>query len=225
MEHMITGKEMNMVDIIATLQKIGIVPVVKINDAKNAAGLAQALGRGGLPAAEITFRTDAAEQAIRQIAQRAPDVFVCAGTILSVENAKRAVEAGAKSIISPGTNPDVVEWCLHQQIPVIPGCATPSEVERCMRMGLKLVKLFPAEAVGGVKLLKALSGPYGDMKFMPTGGISQENVKNYLLLPNVVACGGSWMVPEALVDSADFHKIEALTRAAANLYTKLKTQA
>lgn len=199
------------------LQKIGIVPVIKITDAEKAVPLAEALRNGGLPAAEITFRTAAAEAAIRAVHKALPEVCVCAGTVLDVETAKRAVEAGAAAVISPGTNPEVVAWCIENDVPVIPGCATPSEIETCMRMGLDFVKLFPAEVVGGVSMLKALSGPYGAMRFMPTGGISPENVKNYLALSNVVCCGGSWMVPEKLLDAGDFKAIEALAREAAAL--------
>lgn len=202
---------------IGTLKKIGIVPVVKINRAETAVGLAKALCKGGLPAAEITFRTDAAEEAIRLIVQEVPEVFVCAGTVLNVENAEKAVKAGAKAIISPGTNLEVVRWCVNHSVPVIPGCATPTEVEACMREGLELVKLFPAEVVGGVKMLKALAGPYASMTFMPTGGISTKNVGEYLALKNVAACGGSWIVPEKLLDEERYEEIEALAREAAAL--------
>ncbi len=201
--------------ILEQLHEIGIIPVIKINNAAQAVALANALRAGGLPAAEITFRSAAAEEAISLISKNAPDFLVCAGTVLNVENAKKAVDAGASAIISPGTNPEVVEWCLANRIPVIPGCATPTDVERCKRLGLQAVKLFPAEVVGGVKMLKALAGPYADMKFMPTGGISASNVKDYLSLPNVIACGGSWMVPEKLLDEGDFQQIEELTAQAA----------
>lgn len=202
---------------IETLKKIGIVPVVKTNRAETAVGLAKALSRGGLPAAEITFRTDAAAEAIQLIAKEVPEIFVCAGTVLHVENAEKAVKAGAKAIISPGTNLEVVRWCKSHSVPVIPGCATPTEVEACMREGLELVKLFPAEVVGGVKMLKALAGPYASMQFMPTGGINTKNVGEYLALKNVVACGGSWIVPEKLLDEERFDEIEALAREAAAL--------
>lgn len=171
-------------------------------------------------AAEETFRTDAAEEAIRRIKVEVPDVCVCAGTVLNVKTAERAVKAGASAIISPGTNPEVVHWCIAHRVPVIPGCATPTEVEACMRMGLDFVKLFPAEVVGGVKMLKALSGPYGNMKFMPTGGISAQNAAEYLALPNVLCCGGSWMVPGKLLDAGDFDAIEALAREAAQIVKK-----
>lgn len=199
------------------LKKVGIVPVVKINDASCAEGLAQALLKGGIAAAEITFRTDAAADAIRAIRKSSPEMCVCAGTVLTVENAKRAVDAGAEAIISPGTNPEVVKWCLEQKVPVLPGCATPTEVEACMRMGLNTVKLFPAEVVGGVSMLKALSGPYASLKFMPTGGISTKNVKEYLALPNVIACGGSWLTPAKLLDAKRFDEIEALAKEASAL--------
>lgn len=207
-------------DIRQKLAEIGIIPVIKIDDAEKAVLLAKALRDGGLPAAEVTFRTAAAEEAIRRIAAEVPDVCVCAGTVLNVDTAKRAVQAGASAVISPGTNPEVVAWCMENNVPVIPGCATPTEVEACMRMGLDFVKLFPAEVVGGVKMLKALSGPYGNMQFMPTGGISPENAASYLALKNVVCCGGSWMVPGKLLDQNDFAGIEALAREAAALLQK-----
>ncbi|MBQ2667568.1 MAG: bifunctional 4-hydroxy-2-oxoglutarate aldolase/2-dehydro-3-deoxy-phosphogluconate aldolase [Clostridia bacterium] len=207
-------------DIQQKLAAIGIIPVIKIDDAEKAVPLAKALRDGGLPAAEVTFRTAAAEEAIRRIAAEVPDVCVCAGTVLNVETAKRAVDAGACAIISPGTNPEVVQWCLENNVPIIPGCATPTEVEACMRMGLDFVKLFPAEVVGGVGMLKALAGPYGQMQFMPTGGISPENAASYLALKNVVCCGGSWMVPGKLLDAEDYAGIEALAREAAAILQK-----
>lgn len=199
------------------LASIGIIPVIKINDAEKAVPLARALCAGGLPAAEVTFRTPAAAEAIRRIRAEVPAVCVCAGTVLNAETAERVVEAGAEAVISPGTNPAVVKWCLEMGVPVIPGCATPTEVEACMRMGLDFVKLFPAEVVGGVAMLKALSGPYSHMAFMPTGGVSPENAAAYLAQKNVVCCGGSWMVPEKLLESGDFAAIERLARAAAEI--------
>ena len=199
------------------LASIGIIPVIKINDAEKAVPLARALCAGGLPAAEVTFRTPAAAEAIRRIRAEVPAVCVCAGTVLNAETAERAVEAGSEAVISPGTNPAVVKWCLEMGVPVIPGCATPTEVEACMRMGLDFVKLFPAEVVGGVAMLKALSGPYSHMAFMPTGGVSPENAAAYLAQKNVVCCGGSWMVPEKLLESGDFAAIERLARAAAEI--------
>ena len=176
--------------------------------------MARALAEGGLPAAEITFRTSAAEGAISAIAREAPEVLLLAGTVLDVPTASRAVEAGAAGIVSPGTNPEVVAWCLKRGIPVLPGCATPTEAEACLRMGLSAVKLFPAEAVGGAALLKALSGPYPQLKFMPTGGISPQNLGAYLALPNVFCCGGSWLAPQSKMDAGDWAGIAALARQA-----------
>lgn len=204
------------------LNQVGIVPVIKMDTAENAVPLAKALQAGGLPAAEITFRSDAAEDSIRAISANVPGLCVCAGTVLNVENAKRAVDAGAKAIISPGTNLEVVRWCVKQGIPVIPGCATPTEVEACMREGLTTVKLFPAEVVGGVAMLKALAGPYSAMSFMPTGGISPSNVKDYLVLKNVVACGGSWIVPEKLLKEKRFDEIQRLAEEAAALRDSIR---
>ncbi len=199
------------------LAAIGIIPVIKIEEAEKAVPLARALYAGGLPAAEVTFRTAAAAEAIRRIRSEVPEICVCAGTVLDVETAKRAVDAGAAAVISPGTNPDVVRWCLENDVPVIPGCATPTEVEVCMRMGLDFVKLFPAEVVGGIAMLKALSGPYSGMQFMPTGGVNPQNAAAYLAQKNVVCCGGSWMVPEKLLKSGDFEAIERLAREAAEI--------
>ena len=204
------------------LYTTGIIPVIKINDAETAIPMAKALAAGGIHAAEITFRTTAAPEAIRRIAADMPDMFVCAGTVLTEAQAELAVASGAKAVISPGTNPDVVTWCLKNNIPVYPGCATPSEVEAAMRMGLSCVKLFPAEVVGGVNMLKALSGPYGSMKFMPTGGISMKNVKDYLTLSNVIACGGSWLCPEAALAAHDYAVIETKAKEAAALVQSLR---
>ena len=203
------------------LHHTGIVPVIKIEDANQSVHLAKALLKGGIGVAEITFRTEAATESIQAITENVPEMCVCAGTVLTVEQAQDAVSAGAKGIISPGTNPEVVAWCLEMGVPVIPGCATPSEVEACMRMGLKVVKLFPAEVVGGVKMLKALYGPYASMKFMPTGGIQLQNAADYLRLPNVLACGGSWIVPAGLLQSGDYEEISRLAAQAHKLAVSL----
>lgn len=189
------------------LEETAIIPVIKVGMAEQAVPLMRALLDGGIRVAEITFRSDAAEAAIAAIAAEVPEAFVCAGTVLNVETAERAVRAGAKAVISPGMNPEVVRWCLERGIPVIPGCATPTEVEACMRLGLRFVKFFPAEAAGGIAMLKAFAGPYADMKFMPTGGISPENLKEYLSLNNVVACGGSFIVPEKALEAGDYEEI------------------
>ncbi len=192
------------------LRQLRIVPVIQLERPEQGVPLARALAAGGLPVAEITFRTAAAEEAIRTIHKEVPEVLILAGTVLDVETAKRAIEAGASAIVSPGTNPEVVAWCLERQIPVLPGCATPTEIEACRRMGLHIVKFFPAEAAGGVKMLRSLAGPYRDMSFMPTGGISPENLGDYLALPHVVACGGSYMVPGELLKREDYGEIQRL---------------
>lgn len=196
------------------ISEIGIIPVIKIKDAAGAVPLAQALARGGLPAAEITFRTACAEEAIRRITAELPDMLVGAGTVLTVEQASRAKDAGASFIVSPGLNPEVVSWCLEAGVPVLPGVCTPSDIEKALSLGLKTVKFFPAEASGGVAMLKAMSAPYGDVRFMPTGGINEKNLLAYLSFPKVVACGGSFMVSEKLVDSGDYDAVTALTEKA-----------
>ena len=205
---------MNSTELFRRMSQLRIIPVVSVREEAQAVPMARALAEGGLPAAEITFRTSAAEGAISAIAREAPEVLLLAGTVLDVPTASRAVEAGAAGIVSPGTNPEVVAWCLKRGIPVLPGCATPPEAEACLRMGLSAVKLFPAEAVGGAALLKALSGPYPQLKFMPTGGISPQNLGAYLALPNVFCCGGSWLAPQSKMDAGDWAGIAALARQA-----------
>ena len=189
------------------LRDTGVIPVIKLEDEMRAVPLGSALLEGEIPAAEITFRTTAAAKAIEKIATALPEMFVCAGTVLSVEQARLSVECGAKAVISPGTNREVVEWCVKNNIPVYPGCATPTEIESAIGMGLTTVKLFPAEVVGGVKMLKALYGPYRGVKFMPTGGISPKNVKEYLAQPNVIACGGSWLCPADDINEGNWKAI------------------
>jgi len=196
------------------ISRIGIVPVVQIEKADAALMLADALISGGLPCAEITFRTDAAEASIRAIAANRPDMLVGAGTVLSIEQAKKAVDAGARFIVSPGLNPKVVSYCLQNNIPVIPGVSNAGDIEAAMELGLTEVKFFPAEASGGVKYLKALSAPYSMIRFMPTGGINAENLNEYLACKNVFACGGSWMVNPKLISAGDFASVEKLTREA-----------
>lgn len=196
------------------LKNIRLVPVVKIDDAEKALPLAKALRDGGLPCMEITFRTECAAQALRCITEAFPDMLVGAGTVLTPEQARQAVEAGAQFIVSPGLNSAVVRWCLEHGISVIPGCATPSDVETALGLGLNVVKFFPAEHEGGLGMIKALSAPYGQIRFMPTGGINEKNLPAYLANPNVLACGGSWMVREELIRSGDFEGITKLCRRA-----------
>ncbi|HEY9226798.1 MAG TPA: bifunctional 4-hydroxy-2-oxoglutarate aldolase/2-dehydro-3-deoxy-phosphogluconate aldolase, partial [Gemmatimonadaceae bacterium] len=182
-------------DALARLQSIRIVPVIVIDDPADAVPLARALAGGGLPCAEITFRTAHAAEAIRRVTSEAPDLFVGAGTVLSPAQAKAARDAGAQFMVAPGFNPRVVDYCNEHGIPVYPGICTPTELEAALEKGLTAVKFFPAEPSGGLAFLKAMAAPYGDVSFMPTGGINAGNVASYLGFKRVVACGGSWMAP------------------------------
>jgi len=204
-------------DILKKISDYGIVPVVKIDDAKDAVALAKALVEGGLPVAEITFRTAAAEEAIRNISREVPAVLVGAGTVLTIEQAQRAIDAGASFIVSPGFNPSVVEFCVKKGIPITPGCSNPTDIEMALGYGLEVVKFFPAEAFGGLSTLKAISAPYGMIKFIPTGGIDVKNLNEYLAFNKILACGGSWMVKDELIKKGDFAEITRLTREAVNL--------
>ena len=208
--------------VLEQIQKIGIVPVVVLDDTKDAEPLAKALCAGGLPCAEVTFRTEAAEECIRIMAEKFPEMLVGAGTVLTTEQVDRAVNAGAKFIVSPGTNPEVVRYCVEKGIPVTPGTANPSDVEVAIGCGLNVVKFFPAEPLGGLKLIKAMAAPYVNVKFMPTGGINENNVREYLAYDRILACGGSWMVKDSLVKAGDFAKIEELTREAAAIVKEIR---
>ena len=209
-------------DILKEISNIGIIPVIKINDASKAVGLAKALIDGGLAAAEITFRTDAAEEAIRLVTKAFPDMIVGAGTVLTIEQAQRAVDAGAKFIVSPGFNPKVVKWCLDNNVTPLPGCTTPTEIEQALELGLNVVKFFPAEQSGGLSKIVAMSAPYGNVKFMPTGGVSLDNVNDYLANKKIVACGGSFMVKESLIDSENWEEITNLTKKAVSIMLGLE---
>lgn len=200
-----------------TLSAYRIVPVIQLDRAENAPPLAQALIRGGLPCAEITFRTEAAAASIAAVSAAYPDMFVGAGTILTAGQADAAIQAGARFLVSPGFNPTVVEHCLQKGYPILPGVCTPSEVERALSYGLTRLKFFPAEAAGGVAMIRALSAPYGMVRFMPTGGINPGNVREYLACPAIFACGGSWMVPQDKINAGRFAEIEQLTAQAAAL--------
>lgn len=190
-----------------TLAKLRLIPVISLPDAELAEPLGDALVAAGLPCAEITFRTDAAEAGIRRLAKR-DDLFVAAGTVLTVEQAQRAVDAGARCLLSPGTDPAVIQWCTANQADIIPGVATPTDVLLAKRLGLSTLKFFPAQSMGGPSALAAISGPLPDLRFIPTGGISLENLIDYLALPNVLACGGSWMVSRSMLEQRDFQGIQ-----------------
>ena len=209
-------------DTLKKIGSIGIVPVVVLNKAEDAEPLAKALVAGGLPCAEVTFRTDAAEESIREIAKKFPDMFVGAGTVLSIEQVDRAIGAGAKFIVSPGLNPKVVEYCINKEYPVCPGIMTPTELEVALGFGLDVVKFFPAENAGGLKMIKAMSAPYTMMKFMPTGGINATNVRDYLACDKILACGGSWMVKGDLVAAGRFDEIERLTHEASGIVKEIR---
>lgn len=199
------------------IAELKVVPVVVLEDAKDAAPLAKALCEGGLPCAEVTFRTAAAKDSIKAMSEAYPEMLVGAGTVLTKEQVDSAVEAGAKFIVSPGFDPEIVDYCLEKEIPVFPGCITPSEVAQAVKRGLRVVKFFPAEQFGGVATIKALSAPYAGLKFMPTGGVSAKNLKEYLACKPIVACGGSWMVKKDLIEAGEFDKIRELTKEAVSL--------
>lgn len=208
-----------------TLEKLGqygIVPVVVLNDSKDAEPLADALCEGGLACAEVTFRTEAAAESIKIMSEKHPEMLVGAGTVLTVEQVDEAVAAGAKFIVSPGLNSEVVKYCLYKNIAITPGVVTPSEMELAIELGLNIVKFFPAEPSGGLSMIKAVSAPYTMLKFMPTGGINPGNVKEYLKSDKIFACGGSWMVKGDLVDAGDFDKIKELTKEAADIVKEIR---
>jgi 2-dehydro-3-deoxyphosphogluconate aldolase/(4S)-4-hydroxy-2-oxoglutarate aldolase len=211
--------------ILRQIAELGIVPVVVIDDAAHALPLAQALLDGGLPIAEITFRTAAAEEAIRTIANALPDVLLGAGTVLTVEQAQRAIAAGARFIVSPGLSPPVACYCLDRGIAITPGCATPSEIMAALALGLEVVKFFPADALGGVKALKAIGAPFPGVRFIPTGGVDAGSLVEYLALSSVLACGGSWLASASLIRSASFAEITRLAREAVSIVTAARSRA
>jgi len=196
------------------LSRIGVVPVITIDRPQDAVPLARALLNGGIGCAEITFRTASAEEAIERIGGECHEMLVGAGTVLTVQQAEQAIRAGAQYIVAPGFDAAVVEWCLGNGVPVLPGVATPTEINMALARGVKLLKFFPAEEIGGVRMLKALRAPYQEVQFIPTGGINARNLAEYLALPNVVACGGSWMATESMISEGRFDEIARLSREA-----------
>jgi 2-dehydro-3-deoxyphosphogluconate aldolase/(4S)-4-hydroxy-2-oxoglutarate aldolase len=211
-----------MENIMVQIEKTGVIPVVVINDVEDAEPLAQALCEGGLPCAEVTFRTAAAEESIRKMTDIYPDMLIGAGTVLTTEQVDRAVAAGAKFIVSPGFDPEVVDYCILKQIPVFPGCITPSEVAQAVKRGLKVVKFFPAAQFGGVSTIQALTAPYVGLKFMPTGGVNAKNLADYLQCKSIIACGGSWMVKSDLIKAGEFEKIKDMTKEAVSLVNEIR---
>jgi 2-dehydro-3-deoxyphosphogluconate aldolase/(4S)-4-hydroxy-2-oxoglutarate aldolase len=199
------------------IKSLGVVPVIAIEEAKDAVALGDALIAGGLACAEVTFRTAAAEESIRTLSQKFPEMLVGAGTVLTVDQAKRAVDGGAQFLVTPGFDEAVVTWCLGEGVSIFPGVATPTEVNMALHHGLKTLKFFPAEALGGVKFLKAIAAPYGEVRFIPTGGINPQNLSDYLKLPAVIACGGSWLVKKTMIANGEFNTITNLVREAVQL--------
>lgn len=206
-----------MCEVLDKIKEIGIVPVIVLDDVKDAVPLAKALMDGGLPCAEVTFRTAAAEDSIRAISEAYPDMLVGAGTVLTTEQVDRALAAGAKFMVSPGFNPRIVKYCQEKGVPITPGCSSPTDIEQALEHGLKVVKFFPAEQLGGLPMIKALAGPYVDVSFMPTGGINAANVKDYLAYNRILACGGSWMVKKDMIQAGDFDGIAILVKEAKSI--------
>lgn len=206
-----------MSDVMSVIRDIKIVPVVKLDSADDALPLAKALLDGGLPVAEITFRTDAAEESIRRIRKEFPEMLCGAGTIINKKQAECAINAGAVFLVSPGFSKEVTEYALERNIPILPGCCTPTEIMYALDCGLKVVKFFPAKQYGGLDTIKALSAPFPGVMFMPTGGVSAENLRDFLAYDKIYACGGSWMVADKLIKEKQFDEITRLTKAAVEL--------
>ncbi len=204
------------------IASFGVVPVVVLDNADDAEPLAQALVEANLPVAEVTFRTAAAEESIRRMSEAYPEMCVGAGTVLSVEQVDRAVAAGAKFIVSPGFDPEVVDYCISKDIPVYPGLVTPSEMIQAVKRGLSVVKFFPAEQFGGVATIKAMTAAFTTVKVMPTGGISTKNLKDYLSFNKIIACGGSWMVKGDMIKAGEFEKIKEMTKEAVALVKEIR---
>ncbi|WP_318490323.1 bifunctional 4-hydroxy-2-oxoglutarate aldolase/2-dehydro-3-deoxy-phosphogluconate aldolase [Photobacterium leiognathi] len=202
---------------IAKLRDLKVMPVIQIDNADDAVPLAKVLVENGLPAAEITFRTAAAAESIRRIRKAFPEIVLCAGTVLTKEQVDAAIEAGADFVISPGFNPTTVKYCIENNIKMIPGVNNPSLVEQALELGVTALKFFPAEASGGINMLKSLTGPYGQIELMPTGGVNPQNLLDYLAIPQVVACGGTWIAPTAAINAHDWDRIARNVREAVKL--------
>ncbi len=192
----------------------GVVPVVVLDDVKDAVATAKALLAGGVDVMEITFRTAAAADSIKAVAENCPDMLVGAGTVITLEQCKQAVECGAKFIVSPGFDEEVVRWCVERSVPITPGCVTPSEIMAAMKLGLTVVKFFPAGVYGGLSAMKALSGPFGGIKFIPTGGVNSHNIGEFIAAPFIHAVGGSWVCPKADIAAGNFERITELCKQA-----------
>jgi 2-dehydro-3-deoxyphosphogluconate aldolase/(4S)-4-hydroxy-2-oxoglutarate aldolase len=215
---------MDIVNVPARLRQLGVIPVVVLEQAESATALAEALLAGGMPCAEITFRTDAAEQAIRTISQAFPEMLVGAGTVLTAEQAVRAMNAGAKFIVSPGFSVTVVDFCKGKNLPIYPGVCTPTDIQMALEAELTVLKFFPADAFGGLKTLKGLSAPFPMVEFIPTGGINAANLEEYLSFKKVMACGGSWMVKSELIAEGKFAEITRLAAEAVVIKRRVRPE-
>jgi 2-dehydro-3-deoxyphosphogluconate aldolase / (4S)-4-hydroxy-2-oxoglutarate aldolase len=210
--------------VIEHIGKFGVVPVVTISQVEETDNLCRALLDGGLGVIEVTFRTDVAKDVIHRISKRHPSMLVGAGTVINIEQAKQAVKAGARFIVTPGFSVPVVDWCISQGIPVTPGIETPSEIIEALTWGLNVVKFFPAEAAGGVQMLRAISAPFRNVMFIPTGGINPKNLTDFLQMPEVLACGGSWLTNRALIENRKFGEITRLSREALDLVRSVREE-
>lgn len=208
---------MYMDEFLKQVEALKVVPVVVLEDAKDAVPLGQALMNGGLPVAEVTFRTAAAADSIKAMCQAFPEMCVGAGTVITVEQCKKALEAGAKFIVSPGYSEEVTTYCIEHEVPILPGICTPTELINVVNHGLPVAKFFPAAQYGGLKTIKALAAVFPQIRFMPTGGVSEANVMEYLAEPKIIAAGGSWMVKGDLIKAGKFDEIEKMTRSAVEL--------
>ncbi|PSW17608.1 2-dehydro-3-deoxyphosphogluconate aldolase [Photobacterium sanctipauli] len=203
--------------LIEQLKAFKVIPVIQINNVEQAVPLAKTLVENGLPVAEVTFRTEAAAEAIRLMREAYPEMCIGAGTVLNAEQVDRAIEAGAEFMVAPGLNPNTVRYCQEKNVPMVPGVNNPSQVEQALELGLTFLKFFPAEASGGINMIKSLLAPYGDISFMPTGGIGKANVRDYLAVDRVLCCGGTWMVSPKLIEAGDWDEIGRLVREAVEL--------
>ena len=199
------------------LQRLKVVPVIALDHAEDILPLADTLAQNGLSVAEITFRSPAAGEAIRLLRQQRPDFLIAAGTVLTADQVFQAKNAGADVVVTPGFNPKIVQLCQDLGLPIIPGVNNPMAIEAALELGIDTVKFFPAEASGGMKMIKALLGPYAQLKIMPTGGIGLQNIQDYLAIPNVVACGGSWFVEKTLINAKNWSEINRLTQEVVTL--------
>lgn len=211
-----------MMNVLDRLKQSGVVPVVVLDDAKDALPIAKALLAGDVDVMEITFRTAAAADSIKAVAENCPDMLVGAGTVVTLDQCKQALECGAKFIVAPGFDPEVVAWCVERNVPITPGCVTPTEIMAARKLGLNVVKFFPAGVYGGLKAMKALSAPFGGIKFIPTGGVDAKNLKEYLEAPFVHAVGGSWLCPKKEIAAGNFDVVTALCSEASEIVKEVR---